>query len=73
MLTFSRLENMVGGHRVAFKILSHIYQAQILANSNVLGYSIVKSWTHETLAIANLREAILSPRQNLVKITAEIL
>lgn len=34
---------MVGGHRVAFKILSHIFQAQILANSNVLGYSIVKS------------------------------
>lgn len=45
---------MVGGHRVAFKILSYTLQSQILANSSLLGYSTVKSCTHETLAIANL-------------------
>lgn len=43
MLTFRRLKNMLGGHRVAFKKLSYTFQAQILANSNLLGYSIVKS------------------------------
>lgn len=33
---------MVGGHRLAFKILYYTFIAQTLGNSNLLGYSRVK-------------------------------